>query len=153
MNRNAPLLTGRPAGSRVTTKNEYALLIPHFELNRSSGDAGTRPSVSATTSCHQIVALGDRQARGVTRVRVVAMRCRRQMYKAVHFDVVSIRAKAAPDGLDQRAGGHRERIAEGISSHTSAPLPLDRLCTGVRGRSVSVSPPRWIPKNKNAEGE
>ncbi|KKK67304.1 hypothetical protein LCGC14_2955400 [marine sediment metagenome] len=51
--------------------------------------------------------------------------------------MVSIRAKAAPDGLDQRVGGHRERIAEGISSHTSAPLPLE---ASVRGYGGVLSP-------------
>ena len=64
--------------------------------------------------------------------------------------------EAAPYGLDRR-GGHRERIAEGISSHTSAPLPLgNAFVQGVRGRSVSVSPPRWVPAgagfNTEAEG-
>ena len=46
--------------------------------------------------------------------------------KAACFSVVSaIGVKAAPAGLDRRVGGHRERIVEGISSHTSAPLPLE----------------------------
>lgn len=40
--------------------------------------------------------------------------------------------KAAPDGLDQRRG-HRERIAEGKASLTSAPLLVKPPCRGGTG--------------------
>ena len=59
--------------------------------------------------------------------------------KAAYHSVVSIYAEAAPDGLDQRVGGHRERIAEGKSSHTSAPLPLENASVS-RGYGGVLSP-------------
>ena len=62
-----------------------------------------------------------------------------QNSKAAYYSVVSVCAEAAPDGLDQRVGGHRERIAEGKSSHTSAPLPLENASVS-RGYGGVLSP-------------
>ena len=62
-----------------------------------------------------------------------------QNSKAAYYSVVSVCAEAAPDGLDQRVGGHRERIVEGKSSHTSAPLPLENASVS-RGYGGVLSP-------------
>ncbi|KKK58720.1 hypothetical protein LCGC14_3041580 [marine sediment metagenome] len=51
----------------------------------------------------------------------------RSKAKAVHFDVVPRERKAAPDGLDRRVGGHRERIAEGPRHHTLYPSGWEPL--------------------------
>ncbi len=62
-------------------------------------------------------------------------------HKAAYYQCGCQQGKAAPDGLGQRGRGHRERVAEGSISRTSAPLLVKPPCLGVRGLPVPVSPP------------
>jgi len=92
----------------------------------------------------RIVPLWDRQARGRSvRGRVRPMRCRGQETTKQPIAVWLSADKAAPGGLDQRAGGHREKVAGGLKA-----LRWLRYCWrfpsspwGVRGESAPVSPP------------
>ena len=81
--------------------------IPQFELTHPSRDAGAVPRFSATIVSPN--SIRPSQARR----RTVGDR-EDGRSKAAYHSVVSIYAEAAPDGLDQRVGGHRERIAGGI---------------------------------------